>query len=317
MSTLTPETQVHWTDPDGAQQGPVPADQVVSRIQAGELPASTMLWWPEAPGWTPADQVPGLADHLAAAASASTAAEAPAPAGPDPAAPATGAPAPGGPDPAAAPSAGPSGDAGAQPGPEPDGGHATDALMAGLSDQELDDEFIALVDRSWEMFKETEKASTIDEAIVAGIVTALVDSGFVLIDITTGVQHALRFEVPTTGARVTIDLQHLTADLASAKTIGHRAELVVGYGERLGNAGQIGQALRGEVASSFVATPEPGTVSFDADISSGYVYARIELYLEPERYIDDSLAVDHDLLRRHIAALVHTMRTFVHTRFAS
>lgn len=301
MSTLTPETQVHWTDPDGMQHGPVPADQVVSRIQAGELPASTMLWWPEAPGWMPADQVPGLADHLASGAGAPPA-EAPAPAGPDS---------------AAAPTAGGAGDAGGQGGPAADGGHATDALMDGLSDQELDDEFIALVDRSWEMFKETEKASTIDEAIVAGIVTALVDSGFVLIDITTGTQHALRFEVPTTGARVTIDLQHLTADLASARNIGHRAELVVGYGERLGNASQIGQALRGEVASSFVATPEPGTVSFDADISSGYVYARIELYLEPERYIDDSLAVDHDLLRRHIAALVHTMRTFVHTRFAS
>ena len=99
--------------------------------------------------------------------------------------------------------------------------------------------------------------------------------------------------------------------------VGHRANLTVGYGERLGNAGQIGQALRTEVASSFVATPEPGTVSFDADISSGYVYASIDLYLEPERYVGDDLVVDHDLLRRHVAALVHTMRTFVHTRFGS
>jgi len=306
MSTLTPGTAVHWTDPSGAQQGPTPANEIVGRIERGELSPETPLWWPEAPGWTPANQAPGLAEHLQSVAPPTQAA--------------------------------------------PDGGHAIDALMAGLSDQELDDEFLALIDRSWDMYKETEKAATIDETIVGGIITALVDSGFVLIDIGTGLppglatappagapaapaagspvgaapsgaeagpQHSLRFEVPTTGARVTVELQHLTPGLAASKVLNHRANLVVGYGERLGNAGQIGQALRSEVASAFVATPEPGTVSFDADISSGYVYARIELFLEPDRYVDDKLAVDHDLLRRHIAALVHTMRTFVHTRFGS
>ena len=283
MTTLTPETPVHWTGSDGTPQGPVPAEQVVSRIQSGELPSATPLWWPEAPGWTPADQVPGLAEHLAGAGAGAPAQAAPAP-----------------PPPAG-----------------PPGGHATDALMDGLSDQELDDEFIALVDRSWSIYKDTERADTIDEAIVGGLITALVDSGFVLIDISTGGRHSLRFEVPTTGARVTVALQHLTPGLAEAKVTGHLANLTVGYGERLGNAGQIGQALRTEVASSFVATPEPGTVSFDADISSGYVYASIDLYLEPERYVGDDLVVDHDLLRRHVAALVHTMRTFVHTRFGS
>jgi hypothetical protein len=306
MSSLTPETPVHWADAAGGQQGPTPAAEVIDRIRRGELPPSTALWWPSAPGWTPADQVPELAAQLGGGAPAAVA------------------------PPAAA---GPVG-----------GGHATDALMDGLSDQQLDDEFIALIDRSWAMYKETEKATTIDEVLLGGIITAMVDSGFVMIDITSGSlfgaaaapapvptsttavppvptlpagTHDLRFEVPTTGARVTVTLQHLTPDLASASVIGHRARLEVGYGERLGNAGQIGQALRSEVASAFVAAPEPGTVSFDADISSGYVYANIDVLVEPDRYVDDSLTIDHDLLRRHIAALVHTMRTFVHTRFAS
>lgn len=280
--TLTPDTPVHWGDGAGGQHGPVPARDVIAQIQAGALPPTTALWWPGAAGWTPTNQIPGVLDAPAPA-------PAPQPAPQPAAAAATGAP----------------------------GGHATDALMAGLSDQELDDEFIGLVDRSWSMYKETEKAMTIDETLVGGIITALVDCGFVLIDITSGNANSLRFEVPTTGARVTVDVQHLTADVATANVIGHRADLVVGYGERLGKAGEIAQALRTEVASSFVATPEPGTVSFDADITSGYVYARIDLYLEPERYVSDDLSVDHDLLRRHIAALVHTMRTFVHARFGN
>lgn len=313
MSTLTPETPVHWADPAGGQQGPVPANEVVERIRRGELPPGTPLWWPSAAGWTPADQVPELAGHLGVAVAAGGPADAPA-----------GTPAP----PAGA----------AVPGPA---AHATDTLMAGLSDQQLDDEFVSLVDRSWTMYKETEKATTIDEVLLGGIITAMVDSGFVLIDISSGSSggatttttststggtapvvrragtHDLRFEVPTSGARVTVTLQHLTPDLASANVLGHRARLEVGYGERLGNAGQIGQALRSEVASTFIAAPEPGTVTFDADISSGYVYASVDVLVEPDRYVDDALSVDHDLLRRHIASLVHTMRTFVHTRFAS
>ena len=304
MSSLTPETPVHWADAAGAQQGPSPAAEVIDRIRRGELHPGTPLWWPEAAGWTPADQLPELSGQLTASPGDAAAPVAAAPAGPS---------------------------------------HATDALMDGLSDQQLDDEFIALIDRSWAMYKETEKATTIDEVLLGGIITAMVDSGFVMIDITSGSlfgaaapapvpsttttvpaapalpagTHDLRFEVPTTGARVTVTLQHLTPDLASSSVIGHRARLEVGYGERLGNATQIGQALRSEVASAFVAAPEPGTVTFDADISSGYVYATIDVLVEPDRYVDDSLTVDHDLLRRHIAALVHTMRTFVHTRFAS
>jgi hypothetical protein len=279
IMTLTPETPVHWGDSRGGQHGPAPARDVVAQILAGGLPSNTPLWWREAGGWMPADQVPGLLGTPAEVRPA-----------PPPAPPA--------------------------PGAVPHG-HATDALMAGLSDQQLDDEFIALIDRSWAMYKETEKATTIDEVVVGGIVTALVDCGFVLIDITSGLAHSLRFEVPTTGARVTVDLQHLTPDVATANVIGHRANLVVGYGERLGKASEIAQALRTEVASAFVATPEPGTVAFDADMTSGYVFARIDLYLEPERYVADDLSVDHDLLRRHIAALVHTMRTFVHARFGN
>jgi len=69
--------------------------------------------------------------------------------------------------------------------------------------------------------------------------------------------------------------------------------------------------------SSFVVSPEPGTVTFDADLSSGYVYAQIDLLLELDRYVSEDLSVDHDLLRRHLASVVYTMKTFVQSRFGS
>lgn len=301
-----PQTQVHWIDSAGNQQGPEPWETVQARVQHAQIPPSTQVWWDGAPSWQAFEQVSG------------------APAAPTQAATPTAA------SPTAASPSGPM--------------TASQALMSGLSDQELDDEFIGLVGRSWDMYKETEFATSIDEAMLGGVITALVDCGFVLIDLetagamlgvvaadpaatptagtnvgstATAAHHQLRFEEPETKARVTVALEHLTPDVASAKMIGHRASAIIGYGERVKEFNKVGQAVRQEMQSNFVLSPEPGTVTFDADLSSGYVYANIDLLLELDRYVAEDLAVDHELLRRHLASVVYTMKTFIQSRFGS
>jgi hypothetical protein len=306
-----PQQPVHWLDANGNQIGPEPFEVVLQRVQAGQIPSTTSIWWEGAADWTSVDAVTGGTAAASAADSASPTAS--------------------------------------DGGSVPPATSASEALMSGLSDQQLDDEFIGLIGRSWEMYKETELATSIDEAMLGGVITALVDCGFVLIDLetagalaamiatgtggtgatvtttaTTGVDvgstataahHQLRFEEPETHARVTVAIEHLTPDVASAKMIGHRASAILGYGERVPNFSQVGQALRQEVQSNFVVSPEPGTVTFDADISSGYVYAQVDLLMELDRYVSEDLAVDHDLLRRHLASVVYTMKTFVRSRF--
>ncbi len=114
---------------------------------------------------------------------------------------------------------------------------------------------------------------------------------------------------------MTVALEHQTPDVASAKKIGHRASAIIGL-RRTGEGvqqGRPGHPPGGQ--STFVLSPEPGTVTFDADLSSGYVYAQIDLLLELDSYVAEDLAVDHDLLRRHLASVVYTMKTFVQTRF--
>lgn len=309
-----PHQPVHWLDSAGARMGPEPFETVVRRWQAGQIPPTTPVWWEGAADWTPLESVTGVPVPASVMGSTPEGAAAPS----APVAPGMGSPA------AVAAT-------------------ASEALMSGLSDQQLDDEFIGLVARSWEMYKETELATSIDEAMLGGVITALVDCGFVLIDVetagalgavasagagttppSTGVDvgaasatthHQLRFEEPQTQARVTLAVEHLTPDVASAKMIGHRASAVIGYGERVPDFSKVGQALRQEVQSNFVVSPEPGTVTFDADISSGYVYAQIDLLLELDLYVGDDLSVDHDRLRRHLASVVYTMKTFVRTRF--
>ncbi|MCB0916633.1 MAG: hypothetical protein KDC23_13175 [Actinobacteria bacterium] len=283
-----PTEMVHWIDQQGRQLAPEPYEVLLRRVEAGTVPETTMVWWEGAPGWAPLYQVRGSAAPDAAGTTEFAAT-------------------------------------------------ASAALMSGLSDSELDDEFIGLVGRSWEMYKETEFATSIDEAMLAGVITALVDCGYALIDLNTAspwaiaggvtttdvgstatsAHHQLRFEEPSDHSRVTVAIEHLTPDPASAKMIGHRATAIIGYGQRVPNFTQVSQAVKQELQSTFIASPEPGTVTFDADISSGYVYAQVDLLLELERYVDPDLAVDHELLRRHLASVVYTMKTFVQARFGA
>lgn len=292
----SPQELIYWIDAQQAQQGPEPFAALLQRAGAGQVGLSTPVWWNGQDGWIALGEIEGVTIPL--------------PAQP----PQQPAQAPQRPGAAVSPA-------------------ASAALMSGMADQELDDEFMGLVARSWELYKETEFAMSIDEAMLGGIITAMVDCGFVLIDLTTASpwaaatstgattaataagQHQLRFEEPSSHARVAVALTHLTADAATAKVLGHRAAAVIGYGERVPNFSQVGQALRQEVQSSFIDSPEPGTVTFDADMSSGYVYAQIDLLLEPERYVDEKFAVDHELLRRHLASVVYALQTFVETRF--
>lgn len=290
--------EVRWVDQQGNQVGPEALETVVRRAKGGQISPATLIWWDGASEWTALNSVVDLGS----------------PAG-SPAGSAAGSP------------------AGTASGVAP--ATASAALMSGMTDQELDDQFIGLIDRSWVMYKETEFATSIDEAMLGGVVTALVDCGFALIDLntagtaapttttTTGAapaiptRHELRFEEPQTHSRVTLSLKHLTPDPAAAKMIGHRSEVVIGYGQRVPNFTRVGQALRQEVQSTFIASPEPGTVTFDADLSSGYVYAQVDLLFDLGRYVDEQLAVDHELLRRDLASVVYTMQTFVQSRFGS
>jgi len=128
--------------------------------------------------------------------------------------------------------------------------------------------------------------------------------------------HQLRFEDPSSGARVALRLDHLTPDVGSARLLGQQARIELGYGERIPNFGQVGRALRQEVASNFIVSNEPGRVSFDADLSSGFVYCEVDLLWELDRYVDNILDIDAELLKLHLASMVHTLRKFLRLRFA-
>lgn len=184
-------------------------------------------------------------------------------------------------------------------------------------DDALDRVFGDLVRESWRYLGEHRFASHIDEVFLGAIITSTLDTGYSLIDLSSdGTHHYLRFENLSDNSRIIVRLTHLTASLALAKVLGQRASAVIGYGEKIGNITKIWGALQAEMKSSYIQDAEPGTITVDGDMNSGYVYCQVDLYFDIDQYVSREYQIDYKKLSSHIGATTHALRKYLRGRFA-
>jgi hypothetical protein len=184
-------------------------------------------------------------------------------------------------------------------------------------DDRLDKIFGELVEASWRYFEAHNFASHIDEVFLGAIITSTLDSGCVLIDISSdGTHHYLRFEDLEDNSRIVYRMTHLTSGLTEARVQGQRASVVIGYGERVGNFQKIWKALQAEYKSGLMASPEPGTITVDGDMNSGYVYVQVDLFLKIDDYVAPDYAIDYAQLQDHLSGCHNALRKYLRGRFA-
>ena len=183
-------------------------------------------------------------------------------------------------------------------------------------DDALDEVFGGLVKESWAYHEEHAFAGHIDEVFIGAIITACLDGGWSLIDLTSnGSHHYLRFEEMETHSRAIVRFTHLTPGLATAKILGQRASVVVGYGEKMKSFTAVWKALKAEYKSGLIQGDAPGTISVDGDMDSQYVYCQVPLYLNIDDYVARDYAVDHVRLTRHFDATLNALRKYLRGRF--
>lgn len=184
------------------------------------------------------------------------------------------------------------------------------------ADEELDLVFGELVRGSWKYFHAHDTADHIDEVFVGALITSTLDNGYSLIDITSdGSNHYLRFENLGNGTRIVFSVNHLARDLIAARVLGQMASVVIGYGERVQDPDRVWQALKAEYKSGYLQSPEPGTVTVDADMAAGYVYVQVDLYWNIGEYVSDKLEIDYPKLTSHVGATVNALRKYLVGRF--
>jgi hypothetical protein len=184
--------------------------------------------------------------------------------------------------------------------------------------EELEKTFVSLVDFSWKKHNETLANTQIDDLLVGAVIASTVEQGYSLIDLNSdGSSHYLRFEYLPTRQRLIFQLTNLAEDLVTAKVLGRLARAVIGYGQMVQNASAIWQAFKAEVKSGFLDTTEPGVITCDADLTSGYIYVQVPLLLDLDNYFTGGYTVNYQLLQTHIAATVHSLAKYLNGRLAA
>jgi hypothetical protein len=183
-------------------------------------------------------------------------------------------------------------------------------------DDALDRVFGDLVRDSWAWIGDQRFASHVDEVFLGALITSTLDTGFALIDLSSdGTHHFLRFEKMEDRSRILFRMTHLTPSLAISKVLGQRASVVIGYGERVGNIAKIWSAIQAEMKSAYLRDDDPGTITVDGDVNSGYVYCNVDLFFDIENYVARDYTIDNARLSNHVAATTHALRKYLRGRF--
>ncbi len=198
----------------------------------------------------------------------------------------------------------------------PDPAAETAALPGESDDDRQDRIFGGLVQKSWDYLEDHDFANHIDEVFLGAVITATLDTGHYLIDLASnGTHHNLRFQHAEDHSRLIARVTHMTPSMAVSKVLGQRASVVIGYGEKVSSIGTVMGAVRAELQSGFLQNADPGTITVDGDIASGYVYCQVDMYWNIGEYVGRDYAIDYGKLTTHIGATRHALRKYLRGRF--
>jgi hypothetical protein len=178
-------------------------------------------------------------------------------------------------------------------------------------------QFIHLVEESWGRFDEVERTGWVDDAFLGNIITAHLEHGRFLLDISSdGVAHYLLFS-DTNRARFIIRLDHSRAeDFAFARSVGHLTTVTLGYSNAYPDLGKIFQAMKSEFKSSLAGQgriagyEDPGVIKVNAE--GTFATAETSLLLELKEYVHpDTLDCDRNKLWEHLGAVYQSLQKYL------
>lgn len=202
--------------------------------------------------------------------------------------------------------------------------------------EKLEAEFVSLVEKSWKTHQIYFWNNCVDEILVGAVINSSLEKGYLLIDLTSQQpyayttattpvdpsaasfkqpinKHFLRFENPKDKSRLVFELERITTELTETKVLGQLAKVTIGYGLKTPKLNQIWDTLKQELKTTFVDKSEPGIITFDAEISAGYIYATVTIIVNIADYNKDNKIgnIDYQKLDYHIEAVVHSLKKYL------
>lgn len=191
----------------------------------------------------------------------------------------------------------------------------TDQTTAANPAEALEARFVELVAASWKRWNSWEHARRCDDVAIGAVIASYVDAGWQLIDLESdGHDHMVRFQAGE--HRLAVGITALAEDPVRAAAEGRLIAVSVSFGRRVREFSKISSTLKQEMKSSMISNAdEPGVITFDADLSTGYVYAVVNLLLNLDDYFDG--LVQRNPISSDLYAAVHSLSRYLTGRIGA
>lgn len=178
---------------------------------------------------------------------------------------------------------------------------------------DLDQRFADMVAASIERQRRLDWALRVDELLLSACITAVVDSGFVLLDLATNESdHRALFDHNDDSRHVRLDISPLSPLNVAGEPVGRHVRVSMAWGREVADADAAFRVVRSE-ASDGEATP--GTFTCEMNMVSSSASTCVDLIWTADEFVQEDQNVDRAALDASIAAILYALEQRWHELF--
>ena len=179
----------------------------------------------------------------------------------------------------------------------------------------LDDRFSEMVRRSVEHQRRLDWALRPDELLLSSCITAIVERGFVLLDVENfeDSQRAV-FDHNGDSRQLWLELSPLSPVNAAGDPVGRHVQVSVAWGRKVQDADAAFATVRAEASDDVV---EPGTISCEVNMVAESATTSVDLIWAADEFVSNDQTVDRSSLDSSLIAILRALEARWYDLFAA
>ena len=170
---------------------------------------------------------------------------------------------------------------------------------------DLGDRFAEMVRKSVEHQLRLDWATRVDELLLSACITAIVDSGYLLLETTSNdSDHRVLFDHNDDSRQVRLELAPLSPLNAAGDHVGRHVRVGLAWGRAVADGDEASALVSAEATDGDVA---PGTFSCEVNMVADSASTKVGLIWAADEFVRDDHSVDRPSLDASIAAVLHAL----------
>lgn len=180
---------------------------------------------------------------------------------------------------------------------------------------DLEDRFSEMVRLSVDHQRRLDWALRPDELLLSSCITAIVERGFVLLDVENhDVSQRAVFDHNDDSRHIRLELSPLSPVNAAGDPVGRHVQVSVAWGREVQDADAAFATVRAHATDELT---DPGTISCEANMVASSATTSVELIWAADDFVRDDHSVDRPALDASIIAILHALEARWHELFAA